>query len=188
MKKAKKANENIWRNLRIVIVGIMATMGFVIVVGHLFILQFIENKKWSEAAYKQQVKNQILSPNRGTIYDSNGEILAQSIPVDTVSLNPGKVTYSNNKKVPDEIIAKGISEIFNITYDEMIEKLSMKRSVIIIEKNENTINEEELNELSLEEHYKYYEKLGYENKDIIKQIAKDRNVQKNEIYKQFIKK
>ncbi len=134
MKKAKKANENIWRNLRIVIVGIMATMGFVIVVGHLFILQFIENKKWSEAAYKQQVKNQILSPNRGTIYDSNGEILAQSIPVDTVSLNPGKVTYSNNKKVPNEVIAEGLSKIFEITYEEMEEKLNSKKSVVIVAK------------------------------------------------------
>lgn len=61
--------------------------------------------------------------------------------------------------------------------------------VIIIEKNKSISNsEKELNELSLEEHYKYYEKIGYDNKEIIKQIAKDRNVPKNEIYKQFIKK
>ncbi len=61
--------------------------------------------------------------------------------------------------------------------------------VILIEQNNSETNDiEELNKLSLEEHYKYYEKLGYENKEIIKQIAKDRNVQKNEIYKQFIKK
>ena len=73
--------------------------------------------------------------------------------------------------------------------DEIIEKVVEPKGeyVIIIEKNKQTISEEELNELSVEEHYKYYEKLGYENKDIIKQIAKDRNVQKNEIYKQFIK-
>lgn len=75
------------------------------------------------------------------------------------------------------------------TIDEIIEKVIEPKGeyVIIIEKNKQTISEEELNELSLEEHYKYYEKLGYENKEIIKQIAKDRNVQKNEIYKQFIK-
>ena len=133
-KKSKKKNENIWCNLRLVLIGIIVTLGFFIVVGHLMILQFIKGKDLAEKAYNQQVKKQIISPNRGTIYDAKGEILAQSIPVDTVSLNPGKVTYSNNKKVPDEIIAKGISEIFNITYDEMIEKLSMKRSVIIIEK------------------------------------------------------
>ena len=45
---------------------------------------------------------------------------------------------------------------------------------------------EDLNKLSLEEHFKYYEKQGYEKKEIIKKIAKDRNVNKNEIYQQFI--
>ena len=40
--------------------------------------------------------------------------------------------------------------------------------------------------LSLEEHYKYYEKQGLNKKEIIKKIAKDRNVNKNEIYMKFI--
>ncbi len=133
-KKTKKKNENIWCNLRLVFVGIIATLGFFIVSGHLLILQFVEGKEWSEKAYNQQVKKQIISPNRGTIYDSKGEILAQSIPVDTVSLNPGKVTYANNKKVPNEVIAEGMSNIFNVTYDEMMEKLNSNKSVVIIEK------------------------------------------------------
>lgn len=61
--------------------------------------------------------------------------------------------------------------------------------VIIISKNEKSQNEiklEELNNLSIEEHYKYYEKQGLDKKEIIKQIAKDRNVNKNEIYQKFI--
>ena len=41
--------------------------------------------------------------------------------------------------------------------------------------------------MSLEEHYHFYEKMGWEKKDIIKQIAKDRNVAKNEIYQKFLK-
>ena len=47
--------------------------------------------------------------------------------------------------------------------------------------------ENELNNLSLEEHYKYYEKQGLDKKEIIKKIAKDRNVNKNEIYQYFLK-
>ena len=42
--------------------------------------------------------------------------------------------------------------------------------------------------MSLEEHYNFYEKLGLDKKEIIKQIAKDRNVSKNEIYQNFISK
>ena len=48
--------------------------------------------------------------------------------------------------------------------------------------------ENELNNLSLEEHYKFYENEGLDKKEIIKKIAKDRGVNKNEIYQYFIKK
>jgi len=76
------------------------------------------------------------------------------------------------------------------TAKELIERLAEPKGeyVLVIEKNNQITEEkEELNKLTLEEHYKYYEKLGYQNKEIIKQIAKDRGVPKNEIYKQFIK-
>ena len=59
--------------------------------------------------------------------------------------------------------------------------------ILIIEgsKQEKSI-ENELNFLSLEEHYKYYEEQGLNKKEIIKKIAKDKNVNKNEIYMKFI--
>ena len=47
-------------------------------------------------------------------------------------------------------------------------------------------DENELNKLSIEEHYKFYESQGLNKKEIIKKIAKDRNVNKNEIYQRFI--
>ena len=60
--------------------------------------------------------------------------------------------------------------------------------ILIIEGKEHIKNSEnELNNLSLEEHYKYYEKQGLDKKEIIKKIAKDRNVNKNEIYMKFTK-
>ena len=40
--------------------------------------------------------------------------------------------------------------------------------------------------MSLEEHYKFYENQGFDKKEIIKKIAKDRNVNKNEIYMKFL--
>ena len=45
-----------------------------------------------------------------------------------------------------------------------------------------------LNEMSLEEHYDFYEKQNLDKKEIIKKIAKDRNVSKNEIYQYFLNK
>ena len=61
--------------------------------------------------------------------------------------------------------------------------------VIILEGN--TISKQELetinlNEKSLEEHYEFYASQGLDKKEIIKKIAKDRNVNKNEIYQYFL--
>lgn len=143
-KKEKEIRDNRWSNIRLIFFGIILSIAFFIVVGHLAIIQFVEGKKWSDKAYNQQIKNQIISPNRGTIYDAKGEILAQSIPVDTISLNPEKLKYSNNKSVPNEVIAEGMSSIFNVTYDEMMEKLSSGRSLIIVEKKVETDKVEQL--------------------------------------------
>lgn len=60
--------------------------------------------------------------------------------------------------------------------------------VLIIEKTDKTQDEEKLilQELTLEQHYQYYLKKGFSKNEIIKRIAKDRNVNKNEIYKKFV--
>ena len=41
--------------------------------------------------------------------------------------------------------------------------------------------------MTLDEHYSYYEKQGMDKKEIIKQIAKDKNLPKNDVYKHFLK-
>ena len=76
------------------------------------------------------------------------------------------------------------------TVKELMEKTDNLKGemILIIEKN-NKDNEEalnSLNNLTLEEHYNFYEKRVLNKKEIIKKIAKDRNVSKNEIYQYFI--
>ncbi len=83
-------------------------------------------------------------------------------------------------KIHEEFIRKDIDKLIEISD-------SLKGEfVIIIEGKEKVEEENELNKLSLDEHYKFYEKQGLSKKEIIKRIAKDRNVNKNEIYKEFI--
>ena len=72
---------------------------------------------------------------------------------------------------------------------EVIQKYKEPKGefVIILDLNANEDKEEiDFEQMSLQEHYMFYEKLGLEKKEIIKQIAKDRNVSKNEIYQQFL--
>ena len=61
--------------------------------------------------------------------------------------------------------------------------------IIIIEANLNAnLNNNNDNILSLDELYKKYELEGFNKKDIIKKIAKVKNVNKNEIYQYFLYK
>ena len=61
--------------------------------------------------------------------------------------------------------------------------------IIIIEANLNaSLNNNNDNNLSLDELYKKYELEGFCKKDIIKKIAKEKNVNKNEIYQYFLYK
>ncbi len=85
-----------------------------------------------------------------------------------------------------------IHEDFTYNYiSEILNNIEPKGEYVLVlegaEKGKKDIDKEILNEKTLEEHYKYYEKQGLNKKDIIKRIAKDRNTNKNEIYKYFFK-
>ena len=55
------------------------------------------------------------------------------------------------------------------------------------EKTKKEIENEKISEKTLEEQYYYYQKQGFEKKEIIKLIAKNQKVSKNEIYQYFLK-
>ena len=59
-----------------------------------------------------------LSPNRGTIYDANGKILAQSATVWTISVSP-----LDSDEDQHQLIAQGLSQILEVDRDTILEKL-----------------------------------------------------------------
>ena len=93
----------------------------------------------------------------------------------------------------DIVIAKELTKIHETfirgKIEEIIEKIeNPKGEYIILINGEKIKKENELNKLSLDEHYEFYEKQGLEKKEIIKKIAKDRKLNKNEIYQYFLNK
>ena len=93
------------------------------------------------------------------------------------------------------VIAKEITKIHEEfirgTISEILSKLdTVKGEFVIVVQGAEKIDEEKefLNNLTLKEHYKYYENKNFEKKEIIKMIAKDRGKNKNEIYQYFIQK
>lgn len=80
-------------------------------------------------------------------------------------------------------------EFISGTAKELIQKIENPKGefVLIIEKSQKQkFLSDTLNQLSLEEHFVYYKEQGLKKNEIVKKIAKDRNVPKNEIYQKFI--
>lgn len=93
------------------------------------------------------------------------------------------------------VLAKELTKIHENyirgTVEEILEmNLSPKGEyVILIGKKESSEKEIKTNQnMTLEEEYNFYQKQGYEKKEIIKRIAKNRGTNKNEIYQHFLEK
>ena len=101
-----------------------------------------------------------------------------------------KEILENRQVVLAREITKIHEEFIRGYIDDIISKSENLKGemIILIEGAIKQENGNELNNLSLEEHYEYYQKQGLDKKDIIKNIAKDRGVNKNEIYMNFVNK
>ena len=84
-------------------------------------------------------------------------------------------------KIHEEFIRGNIAEL--------IEKSdNIKGECVIAIEGSKKEKENELLELTLEEHYSFYENQGLNKNEIIKKISKDRKINKNEVYQHFLHK
>ena len=116
-------------------VGFILLILLVIRIGY---LQFVQGSKLKEEATRKQLSSKTIAANRGTIYDSTGKALAISANVDTVSINPSQVKYSNKEEVNKEVLAHAFSDIFGLNYEETLEKIkTAEKTFVIASKVEN---------------------------------------------------
>ena len=102
-----------------------------------------------------------------------------------------KETLKDRKIVLARELTKIHEEFIRKSIDELLSEIDTIKGEMILIIEGNKIDTEEcknFDEISLEDHYKLYEEKGLNKKEIIKQIAKDRNVNKNEIYMYFLEK
>ena len=103
---------------KILIFCILSAILLLALTGRTAWIVFVKGASYKEAAYNQQTSSKVISPKRGTIYDSTGKALAISASVDTVSINPNLIDNKNKEK-----IAKALSDIFELDYDSVFEKV-----------------------------------------------------------------
>lgn len=131
---------------------------------------------------KEQLEKIKICTNTAILYEAPHKLLS--------TLKDLSQILENRKIVLAKEITKIHEDFIFGTAKDLLEKIENPRGefVILIEKS-NTLeinNLDFLKNLSLEEHYNFYSKQGLTKNEIIKKIAKDKNVSKNEIYKEFI--
>lgn len=129
-KKVQKINFNNKKVLTVLL--IILSIFFVLLIARLVVLQFVEGNSLKARASAQQTTTRTLSANRGTIYDCNGKVLAGSANVDTISVNPKNILYSDKSEVPKEILASKFSELFSLDYTETLDKLNEDTTYVTI--------------------------------------------------------
>lgn len=135
----KSKNAKIVKSKRLFICIIVFFILLVLLLFRIAYFQFIKGSELKEAANRQQTTDRIISAKRGNIYDSTGKLLAASVPVDTVSINPSKIAKDNKEKV-----AKALSSIFELDYNEVLEKVNSDSSVETIIKK---VEQDKIDEL-----------------------------------------
>ena len=131
--------ENVIPSIKLKIIAIVSFALLIFLICRLFYLQIIDGNHLATLASKQQTTSEKINSKRGNIYDSTGASLAISETVDTISVHPDKIKskkYEDTAKLKQDLAQK-FSDIFELNYDEVLEKLnSTSSSVTIVKKVE----------------------------------------------------
>ena len=107
---------------RIRIVSLIIVLLFILIILKVFYIQFFSYKKLNKLASSLWNRNLPIEANRGIIYDRNGQILADNITTTSLVLIPNQI---KNK----EETALKLSEILNVSYEDMLTHVSKKTSI-----------------------------------------------------------
>ena len=106
--------------------------------------QILNAGKLKEIAVNQQLTKKSILAKRGNILDRNGEVLAQSIEVDTVTANPKLLKNKKGEAINKEELAETASKIFDINKQELLNDLNSEKSVVTIAKKQEKEKIEQL--------------------------------------------
>lgn len=115
---------------RIMFLLCVLTAALLFLVLRIAYLQIVQGSQLKTEALDQQTKDSIITPKRGTIYDTNGKVLAVSASVNTIYAQPSQIREDKGETV----VAQKLSEILGMDYDEVYHKITKKVSYVEIKK------------------------------------------------------
>lgn len=150
---------------RILVILVALCIGVTgIVSGVLFKVSVIDSKELSAMATDQQQSSFDIKAKRGTIYDRNNKVLAQSATVWDVIISPGDI--EKNEPENREFICKGISEILGTKYETLTEACKDTSSrYYVVKKKVDRSTVEKINNFVLKNNLNRYSVYTVENSE-----------------------
>ncbi len=107
-----------------IIIGVL----FCLLVARLGFLQIVQGEFWSTKAVSQQLNDSLVAAHRGTIYDCNGKVLAESMEVWTVIMTPYNIAQLDDAEAVRVKIADEVSKILDVDRDTLYKKTTRTES------------------------------------------------------------
>lgn len=151
-KRAEKGPAQRLRQRTAILILLILVLGFGAAVLRLTYLTTVQSSELQEAAVDLQLADTTVSAKRGTIYDANGNVLAESASVWQVVMSP--INFKNDKQ--RQAAAKGLSEIFDLEYNDVLEDTKQQSHYVVVKRRIESDEREKVLELvdTLKKNYK----------------------------------
>ena len=113
-------HKKIHKRIKIILLSIFII--FIIIIIKVFYIQVIEYDKLNTLANALWSRNLPIEADRGRIYDSNYTVLADNLTTTSLVLIPNQI-------LDKEKVSQSLSEILNVSYEEMYQHVSKKTSI-----------------------------------------------------------
>lgn len=110
--------------------------GVLVLIIRLAWIQFVRGGEYSKLAAEQQTRDSVITAKRGSIYDRNMKVLAQSASAERVTINPNQIAKSGNA----EKVIKALVDILGADEERVREQLKRteRQSVVIAKQVEKS--------------------------------------------------
>lgn len=151
-KRAEKGPAQRLRQRTAILILLILVLGFGAAVLRLTYLTTVQSSELQESAVDLQLADTTVSAKRGTIYDANGNVLAESASVWQVVMSP--VNFKNDKQ--RQAAAKGLSEIFDLEYNDVLDDTKQQSHYVVVKRRIESDEREKVLELvdTLKKDYK----------------------------------
>lgn len=142
-KRAEKGPAQRLRQRTAILILLILVLGFGAAVLRLTYLTTVQSSELQESAVDLQLADTTVSAKRGTIYDANGNVLAESASVWQVVMS--SVNFKNDKQ--RQAAAKGLSEIFDLEYNDVLDDTKQQSHYVVVKRRIESDEREKVLEL-----------------------------------------